>query len=95
MRSKRTYARALVSNMKLFAEITDEDLLFKLLHELGCTFYRLVGNGETEVVYFSGSKIVHFKGKLQEKNGNVLKATAWEVKRLEVDALEGKVTIEQ
>jgi len=81
--------------MKLFAEIKDEDLFFKLQHELGCSLYRVVGNGEYEIVYFSGSKLVYFKGKLSDTHKELLKASAWEVKSIAVDADEGYVRIEQ
>ena len=81
--------------MKLFAEITDEDLFFKLMHELGCTLYRVVGNGEHEIVYFSGTKIVHFRGKVSDSNKELLKAGGWEVQAIEVDDVEGLVKITQ
>lgn len=81
--------------MKLVAEITDEDLLFKLSHVLGATFYRLVGDGEVEVVYFSGEKIVHFKGKMSQEHQVLLEKTAWRVTNIEIDEVEGEVKIKQ
>lgn len=84
-----------MKDLRLTARITDEDLFFKLMHELGTTLYRPVGNGETEIVYFSGSKLVYFKGKLNDGHREMLKANGWEVKRIEVDEVEGRVHIEQ
>lgn len=84
-----------MKDLRLTARISDEDLFFKLQHELGCTLYRLVGNGETEIVYFSGSKLVYFRGKLSQQHSELLKSNGWEVKRIEVDEDEGHVKIEQ
>jgi len=61
--------------MKLIAEIEEEDLLFKLTHVLGATFYKHIGDGQIEVVYFSGEKVVHFKGKLSSDHTKILEAT--------------------
>lgn len=84
-----------MKDLRLTARITDEDLFFKLQHELGCTLFRSVGNGETEIVYFSGSKLVYFKGKLSDSHKEMLKANGWEVRRIQVDEQEGRVHIEQ
>jgi len=81
--------------MKLYAEITDADLLFKLMHVLGTTFYRLVGDGEIEVVYFSGEKIAHFKGKLEPERLKVLEGSAWKVESIVIDEINGTVKIKQ
>lgn len=81
--------------MKLFAEIKDEDLLFKLMHVLGATFYRPMGDGEMEVVYFSGEKIAHFKGKLEANHAKLLEGMAWKVENITIDEIEGTVKIQQ
>ncbi len=81
--------------MKLFAEIVEEDLLFKLLHVLGATFYKPVGDGSYEVVYFSGEKIVVFKGKLSKEHEVLLEKTAWKVTYIELNEVEGTVKIKQ
>ncbi len=81
--------------MRLFAEITDEDLLFKLSHILGATFYRHIGEGEFEVVYFSGEKIAHFKGKLSSEHSKLLEGTAWKVESIDINEIEGTVKIKQ
>jgi hypothetical protein len=81
--------------LKLLAEIEEEDLLFKLMHILGATFYRAVGEGIIEVVYFSGEKVVHFKGKLSAEHKSVLEASAWKVSSIEVSEIDGTVKIKQ
>ena len=81
--------------MKLIAEIEEEDLLFKLMHVLGATFYRHVGDDLVEVVYFSGEKVVHFKGKLNEEHEKVLESMAWKVSDIQVSEVEGTVKIRQ
>ena len=81
--------------MKLVAEIKEAELLFKMVHALGTTFYKPCGDGTFEVVYFSGEKIVHFVGKLNENQIKVLEQTAWKVAEITVDELEGEVKIKQ
>jgi len=85
----------LVLTLKLVAEIVDADLLFKLMHVLGATFWRNVGDELVEVVYFSGEKMVHFKGKLSEQQKKVLEGSAWKVENIEVNEVEGTVKIKQ
>ena len=84
-----------MKDLKLTARISDEDLFFKLAHSLGCTLYRFVGDGSVEIVYFSGSKLVYYKGSLSDGHKESLKANGWEVKRIEVNEDEGIVKIEQ
>lgn len=81
--------------MKLFAEIIDEDLLFKLIHELGCTFYRRIGNGEYEILYKSNERTVHYKGKIDNKNVNILEGLGWKVSKIDFDEMDGTVKIIQ
>ena len=81
--------------MKLVAEIKEAELLFKMVHALGTTFYKPIGTGDFEVVYFSGEKIVHFVGRLNENQIKVLEQTAWKVAEITVDEVEGEVKIRQ
>lgn len=81
--------------MKLVAEIKEAELLFKMVHTLGTTFYRPVGNGEFEVVYFSGEKIVHFFGRLSEEQVKSLEHTGWKASEISVNEVEGEVKIRQ
>ena len=61
-----------MSEWFLQAKISNPDLLFEIIHALGQTFYRKL-NGEYEVVYFSGSKAIYFKGKLSKQEAEKLK----------------------
>ena len=81
--------------MKLFAEITDEELLFKLIHELGCTFYRRIGKRKYEVVYKSNERTVHYKGAIDQKNATTLEALGWKVSKMKFDDLADTLTIIQ
>lgn len=81
--------------MKLVAEIKEAELLFKMVHALGTTFYKPIGNGEFEVVYFSGEKIVHFLGKISDEQRKNLEVSAWKVSEISIDEQEGEVKIKQ
>jgi hypothetical protein len=81
--------------LRLIAEVKDAELLFKMVHTLGTTFYKPIGNGEFEVVYFSGEKIVHFIGKLSEEQIKSLEHTGWKVSEIVVNEVEGEVKIRQ
>jgi len=81
--------------VKLFLEIDDGDLLFSLLHELGSTFYRPLGNGQLEVLYYSGNRLIHFRGALPADKIKLLEQTAWRVSDIEIDEVNGVVKISQ
>ncbi len=48
--------------MQLFAKTSDPFLLKKSIHRDGITFYHLCSDDTIEVAYFSGSRIIDFKG---------------------------------
>jgi len=81
--------------MKLLAEIKSSDLLMKLQHEKGATFFRPTGekDGEYEVIYFSGNRVVHFRGELKTSELEQLRALATECKILDLDISLGFVRI--
>ena len=81
--------------MKLIADIKDSTLLFKLMHQLGTSFYKVSGDGLFEVVYHSGEKAVHFRGKLDANQVKILEASAWKVEEIFVDEDKGEVKIKQ
>jgi len=81
--------------MKLFAQIDSEDLLFKLIHEAGASFYRPLGNHQYEVAYFSGNRVVFFRGKISPERAKQLEQTSWRVSRIEIDEIDGLVKIFQ
>ena len=81
---------------QLIAKVTDVELLRKSMHELGTVFYQTDGEGAvTRVVYFSGSRVVEFSGKLDEGFAGIVKAMGHKVSQIEVDEFQGYVKIVQ
>jgi hypothetical protein len=82
--------------LQLLAKITDVELLRKSMHELGTVFYQADGDGNiTKVVYFSGSRVVEFVGKVDEALARRVKAEGHKVDSIEVDEFQGFVRIVQ
>jgi hypothetical protein len=80
---------------QLVAEIVDEDLFRKAIHEAGTIFYRKLENGEYELVYFSGSRIVRFHGKLSKEFGDYVEAVGFGVTEIEIDPANFIIKIKQ
>ncbi|MGF3573738.1 MAG: hypothetical protein ACQXXG_10035 [Candidatus Bathyarchaeia archaeon] len=81
---------------QLVARITDVELLRKSIHELGTVFYQTDGEGNiTKVVYFSGSRVVEFVGKVDEALARRVKAEGHRVELIEVDEFQGCVRVIQ
>jgi hypothetical protein len=81
---------------QLVARITDVELLRKSIHELGTVFYQTDGEGNiTKVVYFSGSRVVEFVGKVDEALARRVKAEGHRVESIEVDEFQGFVRVIQ
>lgn len=72
--------------MKLVAEIKDPQLLISLTHVKGSTFY-MEKDGLWEILYYSGNKIVHFVGKLDEDQARLIRATSTECEAVQFDAM--------
>ena len=83
--------------MKLIAEITDPELMMKLQHEKGASFFKPTGEkpGTYEVLYFSGNKVVHFEGELTAAQLELLKAQANQCTIIDLDLNQGFVRIVQ
>jgi len=82
--------------LQLLAKITDAELLRKSMHELGTVFYQADSEGHiTRVVYFSGSRVVEFVGKVDEALAKCVKALGHRVDSVEVDEFQGFVRIVQ
>jgi len=82
--------------LQLVAKIKDAELLRKSIHELGTVFYQTDGDGcIAKVVYFSGSRVVEFTGKLDEALARRVKAEGHRVNSIEVDEFQGFVRIVQ
>jgi hypothetical protein len=81
---------------QLVARITDVELLRKSIHELGTVFYQTDSDGSiTKVVYFSGSRVVEFVGKVDEGFAGIVKAMGHKVNSIEVDEFQGFIKIIQ
>jgi hypothetical protein len=82
--------------LQLVAKINDAELLRKSMHELGTVFYQADVEGNiTKVVYFSGSRVVEFIGKIDESLAKRIKAEGHKVDSIEVDEFQGFVRIVQ
>lgn len=57
--------------MRLFAKVSDPELLLKSLNEAGTAFYRLVEGNIVEAVYFSTSRTIYFLGELTPRQYEV------------------------
>jgi hypothetical protein len=83
--------------MKLYAEVSDEDLLFKLIHQLGATFFRTIDQEKDiiEIVYLSGEKYAYYKGTVSEEHWKLLNAVGYPVDEIEINEAEKEVKIIQ
>ena len=81
--------------MQLLAKTSDPVLLKKSIHPDGTTFYHLCNDDTVEVAYYSGNRIVHFKGQIPPEQLNILIHEAFRVDRIEVDEATGIVKITQ
>lgn len=72
--------------MKLVAEIKDPQLLLTLAHVKGSTFY-MVKDELWEIMYYSGNKIVHFVGKLDENQAKLIRELGTECEAVQFDPL--------
>jgi len=77
--------------MQLFAETSDPLLLKKSIHRDGTTFYHLCNDDTVEVAYFSGSRIIHFKGQIPREQLEILVYEAFQVDKIEIDEIAGVV----
>jgi len=81
--------------MKLFAKVSDPELLLKSLNEAGTAFYRIVEGNTIEAVYFSTSRTVYFVGELTPKQYDTLKAQAYRAERFHINEQTGTIEVSQ
>lgn len=89
--------------MKLIAEIQDAALLMDLIHEQGTCFYRIIPPGvdsidgahHVEVVYFSGNRVIHFKGELSKQQFRQLDTWAIFCRKLQYNPDIGRIQVVQ
>ena len=79
----------------LIARVKNPELLSDLIHELGSLFYQKLGKSKYRVVYFSGSRVVVFEGKLPNEIFERIKNMGYEVNDIKIDEDEKLVIIEQ
>ncbi|RLF28493.1 MAG: hypothetical protein DRN14_04110 [Thermoplasmata archaeon] len=79
----------------LVANISDPELLMGLVHDAGTLFYQRLGKGIYNVIYFSRTRVVAFKGKLTKEQEERIKSIGYEVKEISIDFDTGMVEIKQ
>jgi len=66
------------------------------MHELGTVFYQTDDEGNVIlIVYFSGSRIVQYIGKVEEDLAKFVRAIGYRVSSIEIDEVQGYVKIVQ
>ena len=81
---------------QLIAQVSDPDLLRKSMHELGTVFYQTDDKDNVVlIVYFSGSRIVRYNGKVDEELSKFVRAMGYRVNSIEIDEIQGYVKIVQ
>ena len=81
---------------QLIAQVSDPDLLRKSMHELGTVFYQTDDKDNVVlIVYFSGSRIVRYNGKVDEELSKFVRAMGYRVNSIEIDEVQGFIKIVQ
>lgn len=81
---------------QLIAKVKDPELLRKSMHELGTVFYQTDEKDNVIlIVYFSGSRIVQYIGKVEEELCKFVRAIGYQVGSVEIDEIQGYVKIVQ
>ena len=81
---------------QLIAQVSDQDLLRKSMHELGTVFYQTDDKDNVVlVIYFSGSRIVRYNGKVDEELSRLVRAIGFRVSSIEIDEVQGFIKIVQ
>ena len=81
--------------MRLFAKVSDPELLLRSLNEMGTAFYRPVKGEIVEAVYFSASRAIYFLGKLNREQYEVLKSQAHPAKRFRLNGQREIIEVDQ
>ena len=84
-----------MNKFQLFLETRNEDLFRKATSELGTLFYRLADKDQYEIVYFSGSRIARFNGKLSEAFAVFVKTIGHQVTAIEFDETSGSLKVKE
>lgn len=81
--------------MRLFAKVSDPELLLRSLNEAGTAFYRPVRGNIVEAVYFSASRTIHFLGEFTPRQYDSLRGQAYPAERIDVDEQRGIIMVAQ
>lgn len=81
--------------MRLFAKVSDPELLLRSLNEAGTAFFRPVRGNVVEAVYFSASRTIYFLGELSPRQYESLRGQAYPAARISVDEQRGTIVIAQ
>jgi len=66
------------------------------MHELGTVFYQTDDKDNVVlVIYFSGSRIVRYNGKVDEELSKFVRAMGYRVNSIEIDEIQGFIKIVQ
>jgi hypothetical protein len=81
---------------QLVATVNDPELLSKSIHERGAVFYQQDSQGNiTKAIYFSGSRVIEYNGKVDENLAKRIRAEGNLVETIEIDEFQGSVRIIQ
>jgi len=80
---------------QLFLDTHNEELFSKTTSELGTIFFKALGNGKYEIVYFSGSRLARFIGKPRKQLLKLCEACGYPVDVIEIDESFGTLKIIQ
>jgi hypothetical protein len=76
--------------------VRDPELFRKSIHELGTIFYQKDDEDNINlIVYFSGSRIVQYNGKVEEGLAKLVRSIGYNVSSIDVDEVQGYVKIVQ
>lgn len=81
--------------IQLIAETDDAEFFRESMHEKGTTVYKVDNNGNIqEVVYFSGSRVIHLKiDKVPEDLAKLIKVEGHKFNDIEIDVTSGLLVL--
>lgn len=86
-----------MNKFQLILDTKNEELFRKATSELGTLFYRITDGGKSdyEIVYFSGTRIARFNGKLTEAFATFIKNIGYQVAAIDFDEFAGSLKIKE
>ena len=80
---------------QLFLDTKSEELFSNVTSELGTIFFKDLGKGNYEIVYFSGSRLARFIGEPKKQLLKLCEACGYPVDVIEIDEALGTLKIIQ